>query len=181
MCRKLLKFQVFLLSITAHTKPSQLLANSLIIPNFLNPVLTLPMTKMLESLVAKLFPVLSLTCTTSKEPGCFSLLVITPIRPKLAPPVTMQTLPIYTGKGNRDGQLKHKNKKRKTKFKTFCSLTCLKLDEICDFACVQVNADGVVDLDKRIRVTDGAGIMGHQMWDSLCANEDFPHLAQFVL
>lgn len=36
MCRKLLKFQVFLLSITAHTKPSQLLANSL------NPKLSEP-------------------------------------------------------------------------------------------------------------------------------------------
>lgn len=55
--------------------------------------LTLPMTKMLESLVAKLLPVLSLTCTTSKEPGWRSLLVITPIRPKLAPPVTMHRLP----------------------------------------------------------------------------------------
>lgn len=50
---------------------------------------TFPMTKMLDSLVAKLFPVLSLTWTTSKEPGWRSLLVITPIRPKLAPPVTM--------------------------------------------------------------------------------------------
>jgi len=71
--------------------------------------------------------------------------------------------------------------KGERQFKTVCLLTRLKLDEICNFACVQVNTDGVVDLDKRIRVTDGAGVMGHQMWDSLCANEDFPHLAQFVL
>lgn len=75
-------------------------------------------------------------------------------------------------------QLKTQNM---TKFKTICSPTCLKFDEICDFASVQVNADSVVDLDQRIRVTDGAGVMGHQMWDSLCADEDFPHLAQFVL
>lgn len=53
------------------------------------------MTKMLESLVAKLLPVLSLTCTTSKEPGCLSRLVMTPIRPKLAPPVTMHRLPTH--------------------------------------------------------------------------------------
>lgn len=70
---------------------------------------------------------------------------------------------------------------RQKKFKTISSPTCLKLDEICNFASVQVNADGVVDLDHRIRVTNGAGIMGHQMGDSLCADEDFPHLAQFVL
>lgn len=60
------------------------------------PQLTLPMTKMFTSLVAKLLPVLSLTCTTSKEPGCLSLLMIVPIRPKLAPPVTMHMAPIYT-------------------------------------------------------------------------------------
>lgn len=62
-----------------------------------------------------------------------------------------------------------------------CRPTCLKLDEVCNFACVQVNTDGVVDLDHRIRVTDGAGIMGHQVWDSFCADEDFPHFAQLVL
>lgn len=56
---------------------------------------TLPITKMLESLVAKLLPVLSFTCTTSKEPGCLSRLVMTPIRPKLAPPVTMHRLPTH--------------------------------------------------------------------------------------
>lgn len=61
-------------------------------------LLTLPMTKMLESLVAKLLPVLSFTCTTSKEPGCLSRLVMTPIRPKLAPPVTMHMLPTHKGK-----------------------------------------------------------------------------------
>lgn len=65
-------------------------------------VLTLPMTKMLESLVAKLLPVLSLTCTTSKEPGWRSLLVMTPIRPKLAPPVTMHRLPGGRGDGRQD-------------------------------------------------------------------------------
>lgn len=91
---------------------------------------------------------------------------------------------LHTEKRKNYGQPKYqipKQKDKDLKLNIVCSPTCFKLDEICNFACVQVNTDGVVNLDKRIRVTDGAGIMGHQMWDSLCANEDFPHLAQFVL
>lgn len=60
-------------------------------------------------------------------------------------------------------------------------LTGVKLDEVCDFASFQVNADCIISLDQGIRVTDGAGIMGHQVRDSLSANEDFLHLAQLVL
>lgn len=61
------------------------------------------------------------------------------------------------------------------------ALTGIKLDEVCNFAGLQVNADCVVGLDHGIRVADGAGIVGHQMRDSFSANEDFLHLAQLVL
>lgn len=70
-------------------------------------VLTLPIMKMLVSLVAKLLPVLSLTCTTSNEPGWRSLLVITPIRPKLAPPVTIHKLPKRKRMENLSAQVSH--------------------------------------------------------------------------
>lgn len=60
-------------------------------------------------------------------------------------------------------------------------LTGVELDEVCDFASLQVNSDCVIGLDQGIRIADGAGIMGHQVRDSLSANEDFLHLAQLVL
>lgn len=60
-------------------------------------------------------------------------------------------------------------------------LTGVKLDEFCDFASLQVNANRVVGLDHGIRVAYGASIVGHQVRDSLSANEDFLHLAQLVL
>ena len=63
-------------------------------PGLEKPRLTLPITKMFESRVAKLLPFASFTWTTSKEPGCLSRFVITPILPRLAPPVTMHRLPI---------------------------------------------------------------------------------------
>lgn len=48
----------------------------------------------LESQVKKLLPLASFIQTISKEPGVLSLLVITPIFPRLPPLVTMQTLPV---------------------------------------------------------------------------------------
>lgn len=59
--------------------------------------------------------------------------------------------------------------------------TSIKLDEICNLAGVQVDADRVVDLDKGVGVADGAGVVGHQVGDSLGANEELLHLAQLVL
>lgn len=46
-------------------------------------------------LVAKVCPAASLIWTMSKEPGCLSLLVITPTRPKLRPPVSIQRFPVW--------------------------------------------------------------------------------------
>lgn len=59
--------------------------------------------------------------------------------------------------------------------------TSIKLDEVCDLATFQVNADCVVDLDQGVGIANGAGIVGHQVGDSLGANEDLLHLAQLVL
>lgn len=59
--------------------------------------------------------------------------------------------------------------------------TSIKLDEVCDLAGVQVDADRVVDLDEGVRVADGAGVVGHQVGDPLGADDDLLHLAQLVL
>lgn len=61
------------------------------------------------------------------------------------------------------------------------NLTSIKLDEICDLAGVQVDADRVVDLDEGVGVADGAGVVGHQVRDALGADQDLLHLAQLVL
>ena len=59
--------------------------------------------------------------------------------------------------------------------------TGVKLDELGDLAGLQVDADGVVHLDEGVWVADGAGIMGHQVGDSLGADDDLLDLAQLVL
>lgn len=60
-------------------------------------------------------------------------------------------------------------------------VTSVKLDEISNFASLQINLNGVVHLDEGVRVANGASIMGHKMWDSFCADKDLPHFAQLVL
>jgi len=62
-----------------------------------------------------------------------------------------------------------------------CKPTCVKLDEICDLACLQVNLDRIIHLDEGVRIADGAGIVGDQMRDSFGSHEYLPHLAQLVL
>ena len=60
-------------------------------------------------------------------------------------------------------------------------LTGVELDEVGDLAGVQVDADGVVDLDQGVGVADGAGVVGHQVGDALGADDDLLHLTQLVL
>lgn len=60
-------------------------------------------------------------------------------------------------------------------------LTSIKLDEVCDLASCQVNANCVISLNEGIRITNGASIVGYKVRDSLGANEEFLHLAQLVL
>ena len=60
-------------------------------------------------------------------------------------------------------------------------LTCVKLDEVCDLACLQINLDGVVHLDEGIWIADSPGIVGDEVGDPFGAHKDLPHLAQLVL
>lgn len=59
--------------------------------------------------------------------------------------------------------------------------TTVKLDEVCDLASVQVDANCVIDLDQGVWVADGAGVVGHQVGDSFGANDDLLDFAQLVL
>lgn len=60
-------------------------------------------------------------------------------------------------------------------------VTGVKLDEVCDLAGVQVDANGVVDLDEGVWVADGASVVCHQVRDSLSAHEQLLHLTQLIL
>lgn len=60
-------------------------------------------------------------------------------------------------------------------------VTCVKLDEVCDLACLQVNLDRIIHLDEGVWIADSAGIMSDQVRDSFGAHKDLPHLAQLVL
>lgn len=78
--------------------------------------------------------------------------------------------------------LKHTDVKTfRQKFWQSKELTGVKLDEVCNLASLQVDADRVVDLDEGVGVADGAGVVGHQVRDSLSADHQLLHLAQLVL
>jgi hypothetical protein len=57
----------------------------------------------------------------------------------------------------------------------------IKLDEVNDLVGLQINLDGVIGLDERVRVADGAAIIGVQVGDSLLAKLDRPNLAELPL
>jgi len=61
------------------------------------------------------------------------------------------------------------------------NVTNLKLDELVELAGLQVELDGVVDLDQGIRVAEGAAIVGDDEGDALGAELDLLDLAQLVL
>lgn len=57
----------------------------------------------------------------------------------------------------------------------------VKLDEINDLASLDLQHNSVVHSNQRVRVADGAGIMSHKVWDTLCSCSYTSHLAKFVL
>lgn len=59
--------------------------------------------------------------------------------------------------------------------------TAVKLDEVCDLAVVQVDANCIIDLNVGVWVADGAGVVGHQVGDSFGANDNLLDFAQLVL
>ena len=56
----------------------------------------------------------------------------------------------------------------------------IKLDKVGDLALLKVEANGVVDLDEGIGVTDGAAVVGDDVGDALAANGDLADLEELV-
>ena len=56
----------------------------------------------------------------------------------------------------------------------------VELDEVGDLALLKVEANGVVDLDEGIGVTDGATVVGDDMGDTLATNSDLADLEELV-
>ena len=56
----------------------------------------------------------------------------------------------------------------------------VKLDKVGDLALLKVELDGVVDLDQRVRVTDGSAIVGDDVRNTLGAKRDLLDLKEFV-
>lgn len=45
-----------------------------------------------------------------------------------------------------------------------------KFDEVSYLAGLQIRLNGIIQLDEGVKVTNGSSIMGHQIWNSLCAH-----------
>lgn len=59
-------------------------------------------------------------------------------------------------------------------------VSVFKLDKGGDLSSGQIDLDSVVDLDERIRVSDGSAVMGNKVRDSLLANLDSLDLSELV-
>jgi hypothetical protein len=57
----------------------------------------------------------------------------------------------------------------------------IQLDEVHDLVGLQINLDGVVGLDERVGVADGATVVGVQVGDAFLAKLYRPHLAELEL
>jgi hypothetical protein len=57
----------------------------------------------------------------------------------------------------------------------------VKLDEVHDLVGLQIDLDGVVGLDERVVVADGAAVVGVQVGDAFLAKLNRPHLAELEL
>lgn len=64
---------------------------------------------------------------------------------------------------------------------TVMSPTRVKLDEVLDFSCANVQHDRVVDLDQRVWVADGAAVVCGDVGNALGGYTNFTNTAQLVL
>ena len=56
----------------------------------------------------------------------------------------------------------------------------VELDEICDFALLDVELHGIVGLDEGIRVTDGSAVVSDNVGDTASANSNPADLKELV-
>lgn len=60
-------------------------------------------------------------------------------------------------------------------------VTRIEFDEVGNFVVFKIEDDGIIILDMGIRITDGATIMGNNVWDPLGANTGLKNLEKFEL
>lgn len=60
-------------------------------------------------------------------------------------------------------------------------ISCVKLDEINDLARLDLNHYSVMDWDQRVRVADGAAIMGDKVRDTFDTSGYTSYLTKLVL
>lgn len=60
-------------------------------------------------------------------------------------------------------------------------ISCVKLDEVNDLASLDLQHNSVVDCNQRVRIADGATIMGDKVWDTLSTSGYASHLTKLVL
>ena len=60
-------------------------------------------------------------------------------------------------------------------------LTCVEFDVFFDLSAGDVNFDGVVGFNVRIRIANGSGVVRDQVWHLLGTHAQRFHFAQLVL
>ena len=59
-------------------------------------------------------------------------------------------------------------------------ITCIELDEVGDLVLLDIEFDGVVDPDGRVRVAEGSTIVCNDVWNTLGTNGHFSNLEKLV-
>ena len=59
-------------------------------------------------------------------------------------------------------------------------VACVELDEIDDFALLEVKLDGIVDLNERVGVTNGSPVVGDNVGDTFATDSNSADLEEFV-
>lgn len=70
---------------------------------------------------------------------------------------------------------------RRNSVNCLVQLTGIEFDVVGDFAGGNINLYGIVSLDQRIGITDGATVVGNNEWYTLGTQLGLADLAQFVL
>jgi hypothetical protein len=60
------------------------------------------------------------------------------------------------------------------------NVTRIKLDVVCDLSILQIELDGVVDVDERVGIPDGPAVVGDNVRDALGADGHFSDFEEFV-
>lgn len=60
-------------------------------------------------------------------------------------------------------------------------VSSVSFDEVSYLACLQIRLNGIIQLDKVVKVANGLNIMGHQIWNYFCAHKDLSYFEKLAL